>query len=130
MFSLAEFKPKLLLSRPEIYYKSARSLTNQIKGFQPRTPPICCTLMGSGKMYRGNERNVRILNIGLMAHPGSGGPWEWQTLGMADPRSGGLWEWRTLVPLNGGASIAEQFCAVQTIVFPNFLHFLQMRSSF
>src|SRR6218665_3367737 len=31
-----------------------------------------------------------------MAHPGSGGPWEWQTLGVADPASIKSWEWRTL----------------------------------
>ena len=28
-----------------------------------------------------------------MAVPGSGGPWEWRTLGVADPGSGGPWEW-------------------------------------
>jgi len=31
-----------------------------------------------------------------MAHPGSGGPWEWRTLGVVDPGGGGPWEWRTL----------------------------------
>src|SRR6218665_415784 len=31
-----------------------------------------------------------------MAHPGSGGPWEWRTLGVADPGSGGPWQWRPL----------------------------------
>src|SRR6218665_1676699 len=39
-----------------------------------------------------------------MAHPGSGEPWEWRTLGVvdrwtlgvADPGSSKSWEWRTL----------------------------------
>ena len=31
-----------------------------------------------------------------MAHPGSGGPWEWRTLGVADPGSSKSWEWQTL----------------------------------
>src|SRR6218665_2586076 len=30
-----------------------------------------------------------------MAHPGSGGPWEWWTLGVADPGRGEPWGWRT-----------------------------------
>ena len=35
-----------------------------------------------------------------MRDPGSGGPWEWRTLGVVDPGSGGPWsggpwEWRT-----------------------------------
>ena len=31
-----------------------------------------------------------------MAHPGSGGPWEWRTLGMVEVGSGGPWEWRAV----------------------------------
>src|SRR6218665_3007114 len=38
--------------------------------------------------------------------PGSGGPWEWWTLGVVDPGSGGPWEWRTLTP----ATMRKQFC--------------------
>src|SRR6218665_914715 len=32
----------------------------------------------------------------IMAHPGSGGPWEWRHLGVVDPRRGGPWERRPL----------------------------------
>src|SRR6218665_2242119 len=38
-----------------------------------------------------------------MAHPGSGGPWGWRSLGVADPGSGGTWEWRNLGVVNPGS---------------------------
>ena len=44
------------------------------------------------------------------AYPGSGGPWEWRTLGVADPGIGGPWKWRTLGvadPGSGGGPPSE-----------------------
>src|SRR6218665_3578815 len=36
-----------------------------------------------------------------MAHPGSGEPWEWRTLGVVNPGSVGPWEWRTQTHVGG-----------------------------
>jgi len=51
---------------------------------------VCLEVMENGY----GERNVRKPHI--MGHPGSGGPWEWRTLGVVDPGSGGPWEWRAV----------------------------------
>ena len=53
------------------------------------------------------ERNVRIPNI--MAHPGSGGPWEQRTLEVAAPGNSGHWKWRPL-----GVSLGQT--AVQSLL--------------
>ena len=53
-----------------------------------------------GNEYEG--RDVRTPNI--MAHSGSGGPWEWQPLGMSAPGIGDPWEWLGVAaPGNGGS---------------------------
>src|SRR6218665_3059512 len=41
--------------------------------------------------------------MNIMRDPGSGGPWNWRTLGVANPGSGGPWEWRTLGVANPGS---------------------------
>jgi len=51
------------------------------------------------------ERNVRVPHIMAdpgVAVPGSGGPWEWWTLGVADPGGDGPWEWLAVTDSYGG----------------------------
>src|SRR6218665_3391375 len=45
-----------------------------------------------------------------MGYPGSGGPWEWRTLGVANPGSDEPWEWRTLGVVNPGSGEPWEWC--------------------
>ena len=71
---------------------SIKPWTNQIKGFQPRTPPICCTSWEPGKCIRDSE----MFGYRIIIYNGAPWDWEWWTLGVADSRRGGPWEWRAV----------------------------------